>query len=237
VEDHGDTVAVHGEPVGDDDRLAFCTAEAEVRLDEDVGGHEVLLDVLVSDMQTLHGRYDMRNPLPLRIPRPWVFAVVSRVAGGDVAARRLGVEVGSGCRIYSCRVASEYSMVTIGNDTTVSVDVLFVTHDGTGWLYRDERGRRYRYAPVTVGDRCFIGARATLMPGVRIGSDSVVAAGSVVTKSVPAGSIVGGVPAKVIGRTSDLMAKIATWPAEDDKRGRTAFERIASIAEGHQPLG
>ena len=179
----------------------------------------------------------MRNRVPFRIPRPWVFAVVSRLAGGDVAARRLGVEVGSGCRIYSCRVASEYSMVSIGNDTTISVDVLFVTHDGTGWLYRDERGRRYRYAPVSVGDRCFIGARATLMPGVRIGSDSVVAAGAVVTKSVPAGSIVGGVPAKVIGRTSDLMAKIATWPAEDDKRGQTAAERIASIAEGHQPLG
>lgn len=179
----------------------------------------------------------MRNPIRLRFPRPWVFAVVSRIAGGDVAARRLGVEVGSGCRIYSCRVASEYSMVSIGDDTTVSVDVLFVTHDGTGWLYRDERGRRYRYAPVTVGDRCFIGARATLMPGVRIGSDSVVAAGAVVTKSVPAGSVVGGVPAKVIGQTSDLMAKIATWPAEDDKRGRTAAERIASIAEGHQPVG
>lgn len=179
----------------------------------------------------------MRNPLPLRFPRPWVFAVVSRIAGGDVAARRLGVEVGSGCRIYSCRVASEYSMVSIGNDTTVSVDVLFVTHDGTGWLYRDERGRRYRYAPVTVGDRCFIGARATLMPGVRIGSDSVVAAGAVVTKSFPAGSVVGGVPAKVIGQTSDLMAKIATWPAEDDKRGRTPAERIASISVGHRPEG
>jgi serine acetyltransferase len=77
----------------------------------------------------------------------------------------------------------------------------------------------------------------TVMPGVRIGSDSVVAAGAVVTKSVPAGSIVGGVPAKVIGQTSDLMAKIAAWPAEDDKRGRTAAERIASIAEGHQHLG
>lgn len=179
----------------------------------------------------------MRNPISVRIPRPWLFAVVSRIAGGDVAARSLGVTVGTGCRIYSCRVASEYSMVSIGDETTVSVDVLFVTHDGTGWLYRDERGRRYRYAPVTVGDRCFIGARAVLMPGVRIGSDSVVAAGAVVTQSVPAGSIVGGVPAKVIGRTSDLMAKIATWPAEGDKRGRTAAERVASIAEGHQPLG
>ena len=178
----------------------------------------------------------MRKRIPFRIPRPWVFALVSRLAGGDVAARRLGVEVGRGCRIYSCRVASEYSMLSIGDDTTVSVDVLFVTHDGTGWLYRDERGRRYRYAPVTVGDRCFIGARATIMPGVRIGDGSVVAAGAVVTRSVPAGSIVGGVPARVIGQTRDLLTKMSDWPAEDYKRGRTAAERIASIAEGgHLP--
>lgn len=178
----------------------------------------------------------MRNLIMLRLPRPWVFAVLSRIAGGDVAARRLGVRVGTGCRIYSCRVASEYSMVSIGDDSTVSVDVLFITHDGTGWLYRDERGRRYRYAPVTVGDRCFIGARATLMPGVRIGSDSVVAAGAVVTKSVPPGSVVGGVPATVIGQTRDLLTKIAGWPAEGDKRGRSTAERIASIAEGSASL-
>ncbi len=53
--------------------------------------------------------------------------------------------------------------------------------------------------PVSIGDYCFIGPRVIIMPGVNIGDGAVVAGGAVVTKDVPAGSIVGGVPAKVIG--------------------------------------
>lgn len=173
----------------------------------------------------------MRLLFGLRLPRPLVFAVASRLVGGPAAARLLGVRVGSGCRIYSCRVASEYDLVSIGDDTTVSIDVLFVTHDGTGWLHRDERGRRYRYAPVVIGERCFVGARATIMPGVHVGADSIVAAGAVVTRSVPEGSVVAGVPAKVVGTTAALRQKMASWPAEADRRGRTPEEQRRSITE------
>jgi maltose O-acetyltransferase len=53
--------------------------------------------------------------------------------------------------------------------------------------------------PVSIGDYCFIGPRVIIMPGVSIGKGAVVAGGAVVTKDVDAGTIVGGVPAKVIG--------------------------------------
>ena len=52
--------------------------------------------------------------------------------------------------------------------------------------------------PVTIEDNVWIGAAATILPGVTVGENSVVAAGSVVTKDVPPNSIVGGVPAKLI---------------------------------------
>jgi len=55
-------------------------------------------------------------------------------------------------------------------------------------------------APVKVGDFCFIGPRAIILPGVTIGDGAVVAAGAVVTKSVPAKAIVAGVPGQVIGQ-------------------------------------
>lgn len=54
-------------------------------------------------------------------------------------------------------------------------------------------------APVEIGDYVFIGPRAIILPGVKIGQGAIVAAGAVVIKDVPACMIVGGVPAIVIG--------------------------------------
>lgn len=53
-------------------------------------------------------------------------------------------------------------------------------------------------APIKIGENCWIGAKATILAGVEIGPNSIIAAGAVVTKSMPAYSIIGGVPAKVI---------------------------------------
>jgi maltose O-acetyltransferase len=51
---------------------------------------------------------------------------------------------------------------------------------------------------VRIGDNCWLGARAMVLKNVELGSDCIVAAGAVVTKSFPAGSIIGGVPARII---------------------------------------
>jgi maltose O-acetyltransferase len=52
--------------------------------------------------------------------------------------------------------------------------------------------------PVTIGNNVWIGRSCTILPGVSIGDNAVVAAGSVVTKNVPPNTLVGGVPAKAI---------------------------------------
>ena len=60
----------------------------------------------------------------------------------------------------------------------------------------DEQGISTK--PVVIGDDVWIGANAVILPGVKIGTHSIVAAGAVVTKDVPKYSLVAGVPAKVI---------------------------------------
>lgn len=60
--------------------------------------------------------------------------------------------------------------------------------------------------PIHIGKKVWIGANATVLPGVTIGDGAIVAAGAVVTKDVPPGVIVGGVPAKIIKRVERTAA-------------------------------
>src|SRR3954469_4051161 len=75
--------------------------------------------------------------------------------------------------------------VHIGRYSVVTFGAAIVTHDYVNSRHRD----------VRIGDNCFIGAHAIVLPGVTIGSGSVVAAASVVARDVPPGSLVAGNPA------------------------------------------
>ena len=89
--------------------------------------------------------------------------------------------------------------VTIGNHVHLAqgITVTALNHNFSDAEKRiDEQG--VNTTPVVIGDDIWIGANAVILPGVTIGSHSVVAAGSVVTKDVPPHSLVAGVPAKII---------------------------------------
>lgn len=81
----------------------------------------------------------------------------------------------------------------IDAETIVAFDAIILSHD-----YSTQRHAGSYTQNTRIGKRCFIGCAAIIMPGVQIGDECVVAAGSVVTKDVPAHSIVGGNPAKII---------------------------------------
>ncbi len=161
-----------------------------------------------------------------------VWRVCAKMFGGDRASRLIGVQVGQGCRICPCGFGSEPWLISMGDRVTVAPGVSFVTHDGSTWLFRDARGRRFRYARIHVGNDVFIGVNAILMPGVRLGNRVIVGAGSVVTKSVPDGMIVAGSPAKIVGDFAELELRVLeTFPSAGDMIGRTWRERIDSIVE------
>jgi Hexapeptide repeat of succinyl-transferase len=113
--------------------------------------------------------------------------------------RRRGLQMAPDCRFMGFPTfGSEPYLVSIGKHVTISTNVSFITHDGGTWVFRDQPRfeRVIKYGRIVVHDNCFIGARAIIMPGVSIGPNAVVAAGSVVTKSVPPNSVVAGVPAR-----------------------------------------
>lgn len=134
---------------------------------------------------------------------------------GDKYAKWKGVKVGVGCRILSVEFA-EPRLISIGDNVTISVRVAMLTHDGAAWLFRDDKGRRFDYRRIEVGNNCFIGSDCIILPGVRLGDNVIVGAGSVVTKSIPSGWVVGGNPAKFICEYVDLQRwALQTLPSLD----------------------
>jgi len=108
--------------------------------------------------------------------------------------------IGEGTWIGAFCVVDGSGGLTIGRGCDVSCGVQIYTHST---VRRCVSGRRYDEidrAPVVIGDHVFLGANAVVMMGVTIGDCAVVAAGAVVTTDVPECAVVGGVPAKVIGR-------------------------------------
>jgi len=94
--------------------------------------------------------------------------------------------------------------VHVGAHSYVAFEVKILTHDRTRGLYIHTR----------IGENCFIGGRSMILPGVEIGDGSVVGAGSVVTKSVPPGSVVAGNPAKVL-RSGITVGAYGRFPEAD----------------------
>lgn len=87
--------------------------------------------------------------------------------------------------------------VTIGAGCTFSWDVQILDNDFHALTVGGVQ--QPAVAPVVIGDRVWVGTRAVILKGVTIGDGAVVAAGAVVTKDVPAGAIVAGIPARVVG--------------------------------------
>jgi acetyltransferase-like isoleucine patch superfamily enzyme len=86
-----------------------------------------------------------------------------------------------------------FTAITIGDGCVVGEDVTI--RDADNHRIDPERPER---APITIGERVWIGTGATILKGVTIGDGAVIAAGAVVTRDVPARCLVGGVPARVI---------------------------------------
>lgn len=139
-----------------------------------------------------------------------------------------GARIGRDCNI--CDGVFVEGDVTVGDRVTVKCGVqlwngvrlhddVFVGPNATFTNDLFPRSRQYpdRFLETVVEAGASIGANATILPGLRIGSGAMVGAGSVITRSVPANAIVAGNPARIIGYVSDqsIAATEAEAPADD----------------------
>lgn len=113
---------------------------------------------------------------------------------GPGQIRRSPVSIGCGTRINQGSILDCRGGLTIGDHVSISPQVAILTADHD----RDARDFPLRHRPVVIEDNVWIGVRALILPGVRVGRAAVVAAGAVVTRDVAPGSVVAGAPAKWI---------------------------------------
>lgn len=106
------------------------------------------------------------------------------------------VFINSGCRFQ------DQGGITIGDGSLIGHNVVLATinHD----YNPKKRGMMY-LKPIVLEENSWIGSNATILPGITIGENSIVAAGSVVTKDVPANTIVAGNPAKFMSNLEDKI--------------------------------
>jgi maltose O-acetyltransferase len=106
------------------------------------------------------------------------------------------VSIGAGCVLNQGTIINARASVTIGNHVNICAQVIINAYE---LQYQEPRGQRgYREAPVVIQDGAWIASGAIINAGVTIGEDAVIGAGAVVLKDVPARTIVGGVPARLI---------------------------------------
>jgi len=123
-------------------------------------------------------------------------------------AKRKGVNIKGNVRLYGKQSwGTEPWMITLGNNVHITNNVSFVTHDGGTLILRKYVPDLELSSPIKIGDDVYIGINSIVLPGVSIGNNVIIAAGSVVTKDVPDNCVYGGVPAKFIKTVDDYFDK------------------------------
>ena len=147
--------------------------------------------------------------------------------------RKEGCKIGYDTHLFSNVSPEEPYLVEIGNNCTISTEVSFITHDASVGLFFERKNLSDVCGKITIGNNCFIGNRVVLMYGVNIPDNTIVAAGSVVTKSIKEqGCIVGGNPAKVIGKVSNFMEKSKKYAL--NLHGSNSKDRRCIIEESNK---
>jgi maltose O-acetyltransferase len=124
-----------------------------------------------------------------------------------IEARNLEAEVIIEDNVYinnNAVIIADRSRITIGKNTLIGSE--FTVYDSDFHELHPERRMSGNHvtASVTIGENVFIGSRVTVLKGVTIGRNAIIANGSIVTKNILPNTIVAGIPAKIIGQLNEI---------------------------------
>lgn len=151
-------------------------------------------------------------------------------------ARELGVRIGDDCLILANpyqAFAMEPYLIKLGDHVEITTGCRFITHDGGVWCLRKIEGLNKidKFGKITVGNNVFIGLQSLIMPGVSIGDNCIIGAGSIVTKSIPSGEVWAGVPARYICSIEQYHEKALR--VADFTKHLNAREKKAALEKKH----
>lgn len=120
-------------------------------------------------------------------------------------------EQGEKCSFTSFNFGVEPHLIKIGHNVHLAAGVRFLNHDIVGTLIKNKNNLPFkirRLGTIVIGNNVFVGADAKILYNVNIGSNVIIAAGSIVTKNIPDNSIAAGIPARVVGSFDEYEKKI-----------------------------
>lgn len=117
--------------------------------------------------------------------------------------RATGMKIGERVGLVNCTLDTLFPfLIEIGSDVLLT-HATVLAHDASPVVFGD----RTRVGRVLIGDQCFVGVGAVILPGVTIGSRTIIGANAVVSRDVPPGSVVAGNPARVIAEVDEWLAR------------------------------
>lgn len=119
------------------------------------------------------------------------------IRSGLVVAKPKNITIENDVRINANCVLQAHAPIHIGRHTMIGANCSIVTANHDISKREQDAFEALNAAPVTIGNNCWLGVGVIVLPGVSIGDEVVVGAGSIVTRDLPAGTVCFGSPAKV----------------------------------------
>lgn len=140
--------------------------------------------------------------------------------------------MGDNCMAMFRKIPLYPKLISFGNNVWIASDVLFVPHDVIHRMLNNKLETdefQENIGCIDIEDNVFVGSNTTILPNVTIGSDTIVAAGSLVNKSIR-GGVYAGVPAKYVCSIDAFIEKRKAEPQIEIKRGKGGLSEETIVA-------